>query len=114
MRLSHDASSMIITVVVFNVVSSAFLGGRLYMRHRNHALGVDDLLLVFALCAGYLDSAGALVCKFSCFGCDIVLADKELVALKGGLGKPFMTLTPDELETMLKVKSLDVGSWQIR
>jgi hypothetical protein len=68
MGLSHDASRMIITVVVFSVISSAFLGSRLYMRHRNHALGADDWLLVFALCAGYLDSAGALVRKFSCFG----------------------------------------------
>jgi hypothetical protein len=34
----------------------------------------------------------------------------ELVALKGGLGKPFTTLRPDELETLLKVKPSGVGS----
>ena len=47
-------------------------------------------------------------------GGNVVFPDKELVALKGGLGKPFTTLTLDELETLLKVKLLGVGSRQVR
>ncbi|KAH8672145.1 hypothetical protein BGZ60DRAFT_527571 [Tricladium varicosporioides] len=84
--LSDTGKKSIIILSILTALSTLFVFLRLWKRKGVHNIGVDDGLLIFALVMIYAQDAGAF-----------------LLAIKGGEGKPFATLTADEMTWLFKM-----------
>ncbi|CAG8949921.1 hypothetical protein HYFRA_00004251 [Hymenoscyphus fraxineus] len=84
--LADTAKDSIIILSILTAFSTLFVALRLTKRKLAKNLGVDDWFLIFALLMIYVQDVGAF-----------------LLAIKGGEGKPFATLTPDEVTWLLKM-----------
>jgi len=84
--VSATGRESIIILSILTSLSTFFVGLRLAKRRGTHSIGFDDGLLVFAIFMIFLQDAGAF-----------------LLAIKGGEGRPFATLSPDEVTWLLKM-----------
>lgn len=103
--LSHDGKKSIIILSILTVITTVFCILRWIPRRQKNLLGADDWLLAFALLMLYVQDAGAFLRMLISAGIIASSADQmtHAVAIKGGMGKPIRTLTPDEVEWLFKV-----------
>ncbi|KAH7305265.1 hypothetical protein B0I35DRAFT_444256 [Stachybotrys elegans] len=83
--IATDGRNAIIIITILAAVSSLCTFARIWIR-RKGLLGVDDYLLVFAVAMLWTNSGGGYV-----------------LAIKGGEGKPFNELSPEEIEWLFKM-----------
>ena len=101
--ISSDGKKSIITLTVLTVISTVFLALRLWRKRKS--LGADDWLLCFALLLIYIQDAGGYCCGYSMY-IGMRRSNMSIVAIKGGEGIPMEALTSQQLEWLLKVKSI--------